>query len=125
MVLWLVLAECWPAPPVDAKAPAFKSAPTDARPLLGLIWRAADLPQLRTLMPKEFTWSFGGDSDADQAISEWAKDPAFLKSLRTALTGTCKAEKDTLTCKGKKGPRLVLERGKDRCWQWTAFVDGD
>ena len=112
----------------DPKAPKFTAAPADARMLLGLIWRCAGnkapTKALRPLMDPQFTWSFGGDADADQAVSEWAKDPAFGKTLRAAVAGTCKATKDDVTCAAKKGPRLQLEK-KDGCWRWTAFVAGD
>lgn len=112
----------------DPKTPPFSSAPADARLLLRVLWNAAGnkkaLEALRPLMDPQFTWSFGGDADADQAVSEWAKDPAFSKTLRAAVTGACKVTKSDVTCAAKKGPRLQLEK-KDGCWRWTAFVSGE
>jgi hypothetical protein len=113
----------------DPKAPAFSSAPADARLMLRVIWAAAGnklpLKALRPLMEESFTWSFGGDADADQAVTEWAKDEKLPQAIRAAITGKCKTAKDNVTCEPKKpGPRLVLEKN-DGCWRWTAFVAGD
>jgi len=113
----------------DPKAPGFTTAPADARLFLRVIWAAAGnkeaLKALRPLMDDSFTWSFGGDADADQAVSEWAKDSKLPQAIRAAVTGRCKATKDDVTCQPKKpGQRLVLEK-KDGCWRWTAFVAGD
>jgi hypothetical protein len=112
----------------DPKAPAFSSAPAEARLLLRVIWAGAGskepLKALRPLMEDTFTWSFGGDADADQAVAEWAKDPKLPQAIRAAVTAKCKATKDDVTCTPKSGPRLVLEK-KDGCWRWTAFVAGD
>ncbi len=113
----------------DPKAPAFTSAPADARLMLRVIWAAAGnkqpLKALRPLMDDPFTWSFGGDADADQAVGEWAKDAKLPQAIRAAITGKCKLRDDSLTCEPKKpGQRLVLEK-RDGCWRWTAFVGGD
>lgn len=113
----------------DPKAPAFSTAPVDARLFLRVIWAAAGnkapLKALRPLMDDAFTWSFGGDADADQAVAEWAKDAKLPQAVRAAVTGKCKVTKDDVTCEPKKpGPRLVLEK-RDGCWRWTAFVSGD
>lgn len=112
----------------DPKAPRFLSAPPDSRLLLRLIWTLAGnkspAKALRPLMDHQFSWSFGGDADADQAVSEWAKDASFGKSLRAAVAGACKATKSDVTCAAKKGPRLLLEK-KEGCWRWTGFLSGD
>ncbi|MBL8956052.1 MAG: hypothetical protein JNK82_35080 [Myxococcaceae bacterium] len=113
----------------DPKAPKFTGAPADAHLVLRVIWAAAGnkqpLKALRPLMEDSFTWSFGGDADADQAVSEWAKDPKLPQAVRAALSGKCKTTKDSLTCEPKKpGPRLVLEKNEG-CWRWSAFVAGD
>lgn len=112
---------------VDPKAPAVKSAPADARLLLRLIWTAAAEPSLVTLgalMEPAFTWSFGGDASAEQALASWRADVDVGKKLRAAVAGRCRVEGTTLTCAPKRGPRLVLERLQG-CWRWTAFVAGD
>jgi len=116
----------------NPKAPTPRGAPTDALPLLQLVWsvasKASEPSALRWLMEPEFTWSFGGDASAEQAVEAWAKDPALLKKLKAAAAGPCKAVDSagtpTLTCAAKRGPRLVLAK-KDGCWRWTAFVEGD
>ncbi len=109
----------------DAKAPRFTHAPRDARPLLALIWANQQRPEaLRRLMEQSFTWSFGGDRDADQAVREWKEHTDLLAGLGKALSGSCKREEQSLTCQAKGTPRLVLEL-QGKCWRWTAFVAGD
>ena len=112
----------------DAKAPAVSAAPTNAQLLLRLIWSAAGkkdaLKALDPFMARAFTWSFGGDAIAQQALTEWAKDESIPKKLRAAIAGRCSTKGSTVTCAPTKGPRLVLEK-QDACWRWTAFVDGD
>src|SRR5882724_1645574 len=83
----------------DKRTPRFTSAPADARPLLTLIWLERESPAgLRPLMEQAFTWSFGGDADADQAVDEWKKQPKALQGLTGALTGPCKRDGASLTC---------------------------
>ena len=112
----------------DAKAPAVSAAPAETRLLLRLIWSAAGnkepLKALDPFMDRAFTWSFGGDAIAQQALTEWAKTETVPKTLRAAIAGRCTTKGSTVTCAATKGPRLVLEK-RDGCWRWTAFVDGD
>ncbi len=42
---------------------------------------ARNYADLRREMIQEFTWSFGGDGNADQAIAEWKTKPNYLKEL--------------------------------------------
>ena len=112
----------------DAKAPAVGAAPASAQLLLRLIWTAASkkdpLKALDPFMARAFTWSFGGDAIAQQALTEWAKNDTVPKTLRAAIAGRCSTKGNAVTCAAAKGPRLVLEK-QDGCWRWTAFVDGD
>lgn len=112
----------------DAKAPAVSGAPASAQLLLRLIWSAAGkkdaIKALDPFMARAFTWSFGGDAIAQQALTEWAKDESMPKTLRAAIAGRCSTKGNTVTCAPTKGPRLVLEK-QDGCWRWTAFVAGD
>ena len=112
----------------DARAPAVRAAPSSAQLLLRLIWTAAGqknpLKALDPFMERAFTWSFGGDAIAQQALTEWAKDDSMPKKLRAAIAGRCTTKSNILTCEPSKGPRLVLEK-RDGCWRWTAFVAGD
>lgn len=112
----------------DAKAPAVSAAPADARLLLRLIWSAAGnrepLKALDPFMERAFTWSFGGDAIAQQALTEWAKDDSIPKAIRAAIAGRCTTKSNIVTCAPPKGMRLVLEK-RDACWRWTAFVGGD
>lgn len=112
----------------DPKAPAVSAAPANAQLLLRLIWTAAGrkdpIKALDPFMARAFTWSFGGDAIAQQALTQWAKDDAVPRTLRAAIAGRCSTKGTTVTCAAAKGPRLVLEK-QDGCWRWTAFVDGD
>ena len=114
----------------DPKTPPFTTAPADARLLLRVIWNAAGnkaaLKALRPLMEPQFTYSFGGDVDADQAVTEWAKDTKLSKALREALSAKkCTVDRSTVVCTAAKdGRRLGLEK-IDGCWRWTSFVGGD
>jgi hypothetical protein len=112
----------------DAKAPSASGAPASAQLLLRLIWSAAGkkdpLKALDPFMARTFTWSFGGDAIAEQALTEWAKDDAVPTTIRAAIAGRCTTRGTSVTCAPAKGPRLVLEK-QDGCWRWTAFVGGD
>lgn len=94
---------------------------------------AADFASLRALMADDFTWSFGGDGDADQAISAWRDDPQYyLKALRGVLTKSCRREghfydgQSHVFCPGKTGTdfRAGFTLGKDG-WKMRYFVIGD
>lgn len=112
----------------DAKAPAVSAAPASAQLLLRLIWTAAGKPEplkaLDPFMARAFTWSFGGDAIAQQALTEWAKTNGTPAALRAAIAGRCTTKGGTVTCAAAKGRRLVLEK-QDGCWRWTAFVAGE
>ena len=87
----------------------------------------ADLKGLRARMTDEFTWSFGGDSDADQAIAEWTKDARYLQELARVLRSGCKhAPTDRIECPRRAG--LGFRAGftkTDGTWRMNYFVEGD
>jgi len=55
-------------------------------------------------MVRAFTWSFGGDAIAEQALTEWAKNDAVTKTIRAAIAGRCTTQGATVTCAPAKGP---------------------
>jgi hypothetical protein len=86
-----------------------------------------DMEGVRARMADEFTWSFGGDSDADQATAEWAKDPRYLQELERVLRSSCKiAAPDRIECPRRAG--LGFRAGfvkTDGTWRMSYFVEGD
>jgi hypothetical protein len=116
-----------PSPTIEARHGA---VPEAARQRLIQIHAAAarrDLAALRALMDPAFTWSFGGDTDADQAIEAWRQDPSRLGALQRALEqGRCEPDGRYLTCEDAPSAtgRLVLRQDGGQ-WIWEAFVEGD
>lgn len=86
-----------------------------------------DLGALSALMAHEFTWSFGGDASAEQALQDWKSHPARLATLARLTAGPC----------------AVVQRGLIQCppadtmnyragfrqfpqgWRMVYFVAGD
>jgi len=86
-----------------------------------------ELSKLRALMVKEFTWSFGGDNDADQAIDEWRQNPKYLKALVQVLKQGCDvAAPDRIECLGNGNDdfRAGFVNTSDG-WRMEYFVAGD
>lgn len=108
-----------------------KSAiPPEATTVIQTVTRAAqanDLAALRKTMIKDFTWSFGGDRDADQAIEAWRTDAEYIKSLKEVLRTDCQLEDSThIECsgKGENDFRAGFEKTKSG-WKFVYFVAGD
>jgi hypothetical protein len=76
----------------------------------------------------DFIWSFGGDSDADQAIAEWKQDDKYLRALDRVLRNGCKPAQDNrqVECPGKGGTsfRAGFEKTPSG-WRMSSFVEGD
>lgn len=110
--------------------------PVDAWNVIQQVERAAaatNWSQLRSSMADDFTWSFGGDGDADQAIAAWKEDPAaYLPKLRRVLTMACRRQgqfydgQEHVFCPGKTDMdfRAGFTLGKDG-WKMRYFVAGD
>ena len=119
------LALLIPAPAVPA-APV----PEDAQATVRAVNSAAarrDFAMLDNLMIREFTWSFGGDRDARQALDAWRADTGYLMQLRRATAGKCEYSAPKLIeCPAKAGTghRAGFERTADG-WRMTYFVAGD
>ncbi len=112
-------------------APVERKLPAAARSTIDKVSRAAkraDFATLRGLMVKEFTWSFGGDADVDQAISAWKEDPRYLKELGRVLRGKCRFLQlhKRVECPGDG--TLGFRAGfveDDGSWRMEYFVEGD
>lgn len=127
--------------------------PTAAAPILGLSWvvgaaaAGAPIPEdalgaikavsaaaarqdfdaLDKLMAREFTWSFGGDRDARQALDAWRAKREYLAQLQRVTSGKCEfITKTVIECPVKAGTRhrAGFERTKDG-WRMTYFMAGD
>lgn len=109
---------------------AASAIPQQAAALIGKVNLAAaakDFPALRRLMIKEFTWSMGGDADADQAIDAWRSDPTYLIDLqRVTGLGCASAEDKSVECPANAGMdfRAGFELTTEG-WRMVYFVEGD
>lgn len=115
--------------PSRSKAPALPPEATAAIQRVTDAAKKGDLKALRAAMVQRFTWSFGGDDDADQAIEEWSKEPRFLRELVRVLRMGCRPWRDTtdrVECPGRgdmsfRAGFLNTEDG----WKLEHFVEGD
>ena len=88
-----------------------------------------DFDELRTRMVDEFVWSFGGDGDADQAISNWRDEPDALKALARVTSGPCgplEGVTEIIQCPANAGIdyRAGFKQTQDG-WKLVWFVAGD
>lgn len=110
-------ASASPAIPKDAIAAIHKLHVASSR---------GDLVALRRMMSEQFTWSFGGDSDAKQAIDYWQQQPSELKALAKVTKTGCGWHGEILQCpvvagmKHRAGFRLTKQG-----WRMEYFVAGD
>jgi hypothetical protein len=89
--------------------------------------RARDFKAIRAKMVDDFTWSFGGDRDADQAIQEWQRDPRYLEALERILRTGCRlTAPERVECIGRKtvGFRAAFAK-TPKGWRMESFVEGD
>ena len=104
--------------------------PSGALEVIERVNRAArqkDYVTLRANMIQEFSWSFGGDSSAEQAIAEWKKGPRYLRQLVRVTQGKCAYRKDGyVECPANAGTSFragfKLSEGQ---WKMVYFVEGD
>lgn len=113
--------------------PAYAAAevpPSGALEVIARVSRAArqmDYAALRGDMIQEFTWSFGGDSSAEQAIAEWKKQPKYMRQLGRVTQAKCAYRKDKyVECPANAGTSFragfKLSEGQ---WKMVYFVGGD
>ena len=109
--------------------------PQGARVVVSETLRAAearDFERLRSLMSTAFTWSFGGDGDADQALDAWRTDPdEYLSNLVEVLRRGCNIDSRSdngirAICPGRgdldyRAGFLETPHG----WKFDYFVAGD
>ncbi|MCI0405807.1 MAG: hypothetical protein L0209_07010 [candidate division Zixibacteria bacterium] len=107
-----------------------KPLPKEAYETIAQLKKAAqgnDFAKLRSLMVDEFTWSFGGDVDANQAINAWRKDKRYLAELQATLKSGChKTERNKINCPSKGGFDFRAGLVKTKAgWRMEYFVEGD
>ena len=104
--------------------------PTGARLVISSVHAAAakrDLSALRVLMTDEFTWSFGGDSTAEQAIAAWRSDQNAVAALRRITGKSCgRISEQFIQCPQNAG--ISYRAGFTETpsgWRMAYFVAGD
>ena len=129
LILMVVAVIGFATPTADA-AQKTGTLPAEAEAVIRKARDAAqnkDLKTLRSLMVQEFLWSFGGDRDADQAITEWKKDANVLSHIVRVLDKGCKyVEPRKVECPGAGD--LSYRAGftqRQTQWQMDYFVAGD
>jgi hypothetical protein len=77
-------------------------------------------------MSEEFTWSFGGDASAEQAIQEWRARPASLAPLARVTGMPCGLIEDVVECprKAAASHRAGFKQ-TSAGWRMVYFVAGD
>ena len=112
-----------------APAVCAEPVPAPAKDVIAQVRAAAsahDYKQLRSLMIDEFSWSFGGDASADQAIAEWRKKPRYMRQLAEVTKSRCSYQDKYVECPAKAGTafRAGFTKIGDR-WKMAYFVEGD
>jgi hypothetical protein len=112
-------------------APALRAEPVPdaAKVVIAEVHIAAstsNYAKLRSLMIEEFSWSFGGDASADQAIAEWRKQPRYLRRLAEVTKARCSYQEKYVECPVNAGRsfRAGFTKTGDR-WKMAYFVEGD
>jgi len=112
-------------------APALCAEPVHAaaKDVIAQVHSAAstsDYPKLRALMIEDFSWSFGGDRSADQAIAEWRKSPRYLRRLAEATKSKCAYQDSYVECPANAGTSFRAGFTKiGQRWKMAYFVAGD
>src|SRR5258705_1976520 len=109
---------------------AAEPPPSGAVEVIARVNRAArqmDYVALRADMIQEFSWSFGGDSSAEQAIAEWKKRPEYMQQLGRVTKARCTYRKDKyVECPANAGTSFragfKLSEGQ---WKMVYFIGGD
>lgn len=123
----MILAALASSIPAYAAAAAPPSGASEVIARVGRAARQSDYAALRADMIEEFTWSFGGDSSAEQAIAEWKKQPKYMRQLDKITQARCAYQKDGyVECPANAGTSFragfKLSEGK---WKMVYFVGGD
>jgi hypothetical protein len=104
--------------------------PPAAKTVIERVHRAAvakDFDSLRKYMVPEFSWSFGGDASAEQAIEAWKKQPGYLRQLARVTKLKCIYRKDRyVECPVGAGTNFRAGfKATDGKWRMEYFVEGD
>ncbi len=104
--------------------------PAEAKTVIQHVHKAAmmkDFASLRKLMVSEFTWSFGGDGDANQALDAWKHDSRSLRELARVTGLRCSFRAvDTIQCPPNAGYHYRAGFKKtEEGWRMEYFVAGD
>lgn len=112
--------------------PALAAAniPLEAQSVVLKVNRAAkanDLAALQKLMVKEFTWSFGGDLDAEQALAAWKENPEAIKELYRVTSKQCTMREERIVeCPTNAGINYRAGfQNTESGWRMIYFVAGD
>ena len=109
-----------------AAAPGIPPAATEAIRKVHDASGRRDVAALEALMARDFTWSFGGDADARQALAEWRANPRYFDELRRVTGVPCGYEDGIVECPRKAGTRFRAGfRKTDAGWRMIYFVGGD
>jgi len=89
--------------------------------------KANDLAALTKLMVKEFTWSFGGDLDAEQALAAWNENPEAIKELYRVASKQCTMREEKIVeCPTNAGINYRAGfKNTESGWRMIYFVAGD
>lgn len=110
--------------------PLAEPLPSGARQLIHKVNAAAqrhDYAALGSVMVPDFSWRFGGEASAMRAISEWKKQPGYLRQLATVTRVKCVYRKDRVVeCPAKAGTSFRAGFSEiDGQWKMVYFVEGD
>lgn len=78
-------------------------------------------------MSVEFVWSFGGDSDAQQALEAWREHPEVLDELRRITAAACvEQDEGGIECPIDAGDGYRARFEKLAAgWRMVSFLAGD
>lgn len=95
------------------------------------VWSTAlDFALLRQVMTDNFVWSFAWDEGPDNAITEWQRDPRYMRALTRVLKLPCHPAvydgMSAVECPGRGGLsfRAWFVEAQEG-WKFAAFVEGD
>ncbi len=125
-LFWLALLFC------VLTLPAFggETPPKEALVVVKQVHVASAQKRLQSLLPlmtPDFTWSFGGDASAAQALQAWKARPKLLQQLSRATASRCEMRLgDIVQCPA--GEKLGYRAGFQQFpqgWRMVYFVAGD
>ena len=104
--------------------------PANAAVVVAAVNKAASAKNyvaLKKMMAPEFTWSFSGDGNADQALEAWKREPGYLRSLARVTSRKCVYRTDRyVECPAKAGTAFRAGfKEVAGVWRMEYFVEGD